>query len=121
VTLILVPIWTNIGHVPLAIVIVINVILFAGIFSRIIPSQALISAIPEPSKRGAFNAISASLQQFAGGVSAAIAGLVISQAPTGSLIHFDWLGYLVMAIAVVTIFLMYFLHKQVPEPVIRPS
>ena len=117
----LVPFWTNIGHVPLAVVIVINVILFAGIFSRIIPSQALISAIPEPSKRGAFNAISASLQQFAGGVSAAIAGLVISQAPTGSLIHFDWLGYLVMAIAVVTIFLMYFLHKQIPEPVIRPS
>lgn len=121
VTLILVPIWTNIGHVPLATVIVINVTLFAGIFSRIIPSQALISAIPEPSKRGAFNAISASLQQFAGGVSAAIAGLVISQAPNGSLIHFDWLGYLVMSIAVVTIFLMYFLHRQVPEPALRPS
>jgi predicted MFS family arabinose efflux permease len=34
VTLIMVPIWTNISHVPLATVIVINVILFAGIFSR---------------------------------------------------------------------------------------
>src|SRR5450755_3405419 len=34
VTLIMVPIWTNIGHVPLATVVVINVILFAGIFSR---------------------------------------------------------------------------------------
>ncbi len=43
VTLILVPVWTNIGHVPLALVIVINVTLFVGIFSRIIPSQALIS------------------------------------------------------------------------------
>lgn len=116
VTLILVPVWTNIGHVPLAWVIVINVVLFVGIFSRIIPSQALITAIPEPARRGAFNAISASLQQFAGGVSAAIAGLLIIQAPNGSLIHFDWLGYLVMAIAVVTIILMYFLHRQVPEP-----
>src|ERR1700733_1695757 len=74
VTLIMVPIWTHIGHVPLATVIVINVILFAGIFSRMIPSQALISAIPEPAKRGAFNAVSASLQQFAGGVSASVAG-----------------------------------------------
>ncbi len=52
--LIMVPIWTHIGHVPLAAVIVINVILFAGIFSRMIPSQALLSAIPEPTKRGAF-------------------------------------------------------------------
>jgi hypothetical protein len=45
---------------------------------------------------------------------------VIIQAPNGSLIHFDWLGYLVMAIAIVTIILMYFLHQQVPETVRRP-
>jgi predicted MFS family arabinose efflux permease len=115
VTLIMVPIWTNIGHVPLTAVIVVNVILFAGIFSRIIPSQALISAIPDPTKRGAFNAISASLQQFAGGISAAVAGLVIVQLPKGALVHFDWLGYIVMTIALVSLALMYFVHKQVPE------
>jgi predicted MFS family arabinose efflux permease len=115
VTLIMVPIWTNIGHVPLATVIVINVILFAGIFSRMIPAQALISAIPEPTKRGAFNAVSASLQQFAGAVSAAVAGLLIVQRPNGSLAHFDWVGYLVMAITLMTIALMYLVHKQVSE------
>src|ERR1700683_5492729 len=82
ITLITVPIWTNIGHVPLATVIVINVILFAGIFSRMIPAQALISAIPEPNKRGAFNSVSASLQQFAGAVSAAVAGWLIVSRPT---------------------------------------
>ena len=116
VTLIMVPIWTNIGHVPLATVIVINVILFAGIFSRMIPAQALISAIPEPNKRGAFNSVSASLQQFAGAVSAAVAGWLIVQRPNGSLAHFDWLGYLVMAITLVTFALMYLVHNQVPEP-----
>jgi len=115
VTLTMVPLWTNIGHVPLAAVIAINVVLFAGIFSRIIPAQALISAIPETSKRGAFNSISASLQQFAGGASAAIAGLVIVERSDGSLAHFDWLGYLVMAIALGTVALMYRVHKQVPE------
>jgi len=115
VTLLMVPIWTNIGHVPLATVIVINVVLFAGIFSRMIPAQALISAIPEPNKRGAFNSVSASLQQFAGAVSAAVAGWLIVQRPNGSLDHFDWLGYLVMAITLVTFALMYLVHKQVPE------
>lgn len=119
VTLVMVPLWTNIGRVPLAWVIVVNVVLFAGIFSRIIPSQALISAIPEPSKRGAFNAISASLQQFAGGVSAAVAGLVIIQLPSGALQHFNWLGYIVVAIAMVSVALMYFVHKQVPEQTSR--
>jgi predicted MFS family arabinose efflux permease len=116
VTLVMVPLWTNIGRIPLPLVILINVFLFAGIFSRIIPSQALISAIPEPSRRGAFNAISASLQQLAGGVSAAIAGLVIVQLPSGALEHFNWLGAIVVAIAMVSVALMYFVHKQVPEP-----
>ena len=60
---------------------------FAGIFSPLSPAQALISAIPEPTKRGAFNAVSASLQQFAGGASAAL----------------------------VTIALTHLVHKQVPE------
>jgi predicted MFS family arabinose efflux permease len=115
VTLIMVPIWTHIGHVPLAVVIVINVILFTGIFSRMIPSQALISAIPEPAKRGAFNAVSASLQQFAGGVSASVAGWLIVQRPDGTLSHFDWLGYVVVTISLLTLALMYRVHKQVSE------
>ena len=115
VTLIMVPIWTNIGHVPLAAVIVLNVILFAGIFSRMIPSQALISAIPEPAKRGAFNAVSASLQQFAGGLSASVAGWLIVQRPDGTLAHFDWLGYVVVAITLLSLALMYRVHKQVSE------
>jgi len=91
------------------------VVMFVGIFSRIIPSQALISAVPEVTKRGAFNAVNASLQQFAGAISAAIAGWVIVEQPNGTLLHFNWLGYIVMAILLVSVTLMYFLHKSVPE------
>src|SRR3954466_1260032 len=54
-TLVMVAVWTNLGHVSLPVVIIVNVLLFTGIFSRMIPSQALISAIPEVTKRGAFN------------------------------------------------------------------
>jgi predicted MFS family arabinose efflux permease len=114
-SILMVVIWTNLGHTPLWGVIAINVLLFIGIFSRIIPSQALISAVPEPTKRGAFNAINASLQQFAGAVSASIAGAVIVEQADGSLLHFNWLGYLVIAVLMVSATLMYFLHKAVPE------
>src|SRR5215468_9731640 len=57
VTIIMVLVYTHLGHVPLAALIVVNVLLFVGIFSRMFPSQALISAIPEVSKRGSFNAV----------------------------------------------------------------
>ena len=55
ISVIMVIIWTNIGHLALAWVIVINVLLFAGIFSRMIPAQALLSSIPGPAQRGAFD------------------------------------------------------------------
>lgn len=121
-SILMVLIWTNLGHAPLWGVIAVNVLLFIGIFSRIIPSQALISAVPEPSKRGAFNAINASLQQFAGAVSASIAGAVIIEQADGSLQHFNWLGFIVIAVLLVSATLMYFLHKAVPEgPALAPA
>ena len=115
-TIVMVDIWTNIGRVSLALVIIVNVLMFIAIFSRMVPSQALLTAIPEVTKRGAFNAVSASLQQVAGGVSAAVAGAVIVQTPSGALGHFNWIGYIVMSVAMVSLLLMYFVHRQVPEP-----
>lgn len=115
----MIAIWTNLGRVSLAAVIVVNVVLFIGTFSRLVSSQALISAIPEVTKRGAFNTFNASLQQLAGGVSAAIAGAVIVQGRDGALQNFNWLGYIVMAVAIVSLLLMYFVHRQVPERMLR--
>lgn len=119
VSIVMVAIWTNLGPTSLALVILVNVLLFVGIFSRIIPSQALLSAIPEITKRGAFNAISASLQQFAGGIASLIAGAVIVQEPSGHLLHFGWLGYIVIGAAMTSVVLMYFVHKRVPERAAR--
>jgi predicted MFS family arabinose efflux permease len=119
VTLVMVSIWTNLGPVSLATVIVINVLMFVGIFSRMIPSQALISAVPDVTKRGAFNAISASVQQLSGGIASVAAGLIIAQSSTGQLQHFSWLGYIVMATAVLGLISMYFIHRAVPERLAR--
>jgi predicted MFS family arabinose efflux permease len=119
VAIVMVAVWTNLGRTPLAAVIVINILLYLGIFSRMIPAQALLSAIPDVTKRGAFNAINASLQQFSGGISAAIAGAIIIQGPDGALRHFNWLGYIVMTVSAVALILMYFLHKSVPERTAR--
>jgi len=113
--IVMVAIWTNLGRSSLPFVIAINILLYLGIFSRMVPAQALLSAVPKAGSRGAFNAINASLQQFSGGISAAIAGAVIAEGPDHMLRHFDWLGYVVIAVMLVALSLMYFLHKTVPE------
>jgi predicted MFS family arabinose efflux permease len=115
VAIVMVAIWTNLGRTSLVAVIVISILMYLGVFSRMIPAQALLSAVPDVTKRGAFNAINASLQQFSGGISAAIAGAIIVQGPDGVLHHFNWLGYMVIGVSLTALVLMYFLHKSVPE------
>jgi predicted MFS family arabinose efflux permease len=117
--IVMVAIWTHLGRTSLPFVIAINVLMYLGIFSRMIPAQALLTAVPEVTKRGAFNAINASLQQFSGGISAAIAGAIIVLGPDNRLQHFNWLGYIVIGVSLTALVLMYFLHKSVPERTAR--
>jgi predicted MFS family arabinose efflux permease len=114
-SIVMVLVYTHLGRVPLVTVIVVNVLMFVGIFSRMIPSQALMSAIPEVTKRGSFNAVSASLQQISGGVASIIAGIVVAQGPAGDLQRFDRLGYIVVATTLLSLGLMYFIQKAVAE------
>jgi predicted MFS family arabinose efflux permease len=113
VSIVMVLVYTHLGRVSLITVIVVNVLLFVGIFSRMIPSRTLMSAIPEISKRGSFNAVSASLQQVSGGVASIIAGAVVVQSQTGDLEGFDRLGYIVVATTLLSVGLMYLIQKAV--------
>jgi predicted MFS family arabinose efflux permease len=106
-------IYTHLGHVTLTTAIVVNVLMFVGIFSRMIPSQALISAIPEPSQRGSFSAVSSSVQQFSGGLGSVLAAAIIAQNADGSLRHFDQVGYVVVATTLISMVAMYFVQKSV--------
>jgi predicted MFS family arabinose efflux permease len=112
-SVVMVLIYTHLGQVSLTTVIVVNVLMFVGIFSRMIPSQALISAIPDASQRGSFSAVSASLQQLSGGLGSVLAAAIITQNADGSLRHFDWLGYIVVATSIVSLVGMYFVQKSV--------
>ena len=112
-------IYTNLGITPLPYVIMINILMFVGIFSRMIPSQALMSAIPEPSSRGAFMSVSSSLQQISGGIASVVAGLIIVARPDGYLEHFNVVGYVMLGTVSITMFMMYFIHRSIQEKVAR--
>ena len=106
-------VFTQLGATPLAWVIVVNVILFAAINARMISSQALASAVPDLPDRGAFMAVNGSIAQLAGGVAAAVAGMIVVQNPGQPLERYDVLGYVVCCATLLTIVLMYPIHKMV--------
>jgi predicted MFS family arabinose efflux permease len=114
-SIVMVLIYTHLGHVSLTVVIAVSVVMFVGIFSRMIPSQVLMSAIPSPPERGSFNALNASMQQISGGVASLIAGMVVTQGPDGALQHFDQLGTIIVAATLVSLGLMYFIQRAVAQ------
>jgi predicted MFS family arabinose efflux permease len=109
--------YTGLGITPLWIVIVINIIMFAGIMARMVSSSALISAVPALQDRGAFMSINSSVQQISGGIAAYIAGLIVVQVPGGQLENYDILGYVVAATTVITIILIWFVNDYVTNQV----
>lgn len=112
--MIMVVIYTNLGPTPLWLVIVYNVLMMAGVMSRMIPSVALTSAMPTAQDRGAFMSINTSLQQMAGGIAAAFAGMIVVQKDkTSPIEHYNTLGYIIVGISVLGIYIVYLVDKLV--------
>ncbi|TCC98397.1 MFS transporter [Pedobacter hiemivivus] len=106
--IILILIYTNLGPIPLWQVVVVNMVLFMGIMSRMIPATTLTMSVPDVKDRGAFMSVNASLQQMAGGIAALSAGLIVTQeTKTSPLENYDILGIVVSVMIVICIFFVY--------------
>lgn len=114
-SVIMVMIYTHLSAVPLWLVIVVNVVMFVGIFSRMIPFQAMAAGVPEPQQRGAFNAVSSAIQSLAGGVASLVAGHIVTFGADGKLQHFEVVGYVMLGTASVAAWLGWRVHVGIQE------
>lgn len=104
--MIVVVIYTNMSVTPLWLVMIVNVLMI-GILSRLVPAVALTIAIPDFSNRGAFMSINSLLQQIAGGVAAAAAGMIVQQKTEFSPVeHYNTVDYLMVCISLLSVFLL---------------
>ncbi len=109
IAIVMVVMYTHLSPVPIWLVIIVNIVLFIGIMSRMVPATALNSAVPDAYDRGAYMSINSSLQQFAGGIAALFSGLVVVQKSKNSPIeNFDVLGYVMV---VLMLMCFYFVFK----------
>jgi len=111
-------IYTHLTPIPFPFIVGFNILMTMGIMSRMIPSMTLLSGVPEMADRGAFMSVNSSLQQIAGGIAAAFAGMVVVQkTKTSPLEHYDTLGFIIMGICVLSIWLMYRVNRMVMRKV----
>ncbi|MDA6072317.1 MFS transporter [Flavobacterium sp. AC] len=114
ISIIMILIYTNLNPIPLWEIVVINMILFMGIMSRMIPATTLNTAIPGLEDRGAYMSISSSLQQIAGGIAAVCAGYIVQQkTKTSPLENYDILGYVIAVITAVSIVLIWRVNQLI--------
>lgn len=105
--------YTKMEITPLPIVIFVNSILFVFVAARMISANALTSAVPDLHDRGAFMAISSSIQQISGGIAASVAGLIVIQTSSGYMERYEILGYVVASAIILTVILMYNVNQIV--------
>lgn len=105
--------YTKMEITPLPIVIFVNSILFVFVAARMISANALTSAVPDLHDRGAFMAISSSIQQISGGIAASVAGLIVIQTTSGYMERYEILGYVVACAILLTVILMYSVNQIV--------
>ncbi|NUN68179.1 MAG: MFS transporter [Bacteroidetes bacterium] len=110
---VMVVVYTNMGITPLWEVVLINIIFFTGMVSRMIPATTTMTAVPELTDRGAFMSISSSLQQVSGGIASVIAGMFIGKTAEGALVNYNYLGYVTVGMMIVGAVLMGVVHRQV--------
>jgi predicted MFS family arabinose efflux permease len=113
ISMVMVVVFTHMGVTPLPLVIGLNVVLMTGITARMISASALTSGVPEPRSRGSFMSVNASVQQISGGIAAVCGGLIVSQDARGRLLHYDILGFVVVAAMVAAVGLLYRIHLDV--------
>ena len=107
-------VYVHLGETTLFVLIVVNIFMMGGIMARMVPSQALTTSVPEAKDRGAFMSINASLQQIAGGIAAMIGGKIVWQySPSSPLMNFHLLGYVVVGVIIINIYLTYRVYNYV--------
>jgi len=111
-SIVMVLIYTHLEPISLPVLIIVNAVMFVGIFSRMIPFQALVSSVPAVTQRGSFNAVSASVQQLSGGLASVVAGHIVTLGADGKLQNFDVVGYVVVATSLVAFALLWRLQRS---------
>jgi predicted MFS family arabinose efflux permease len=88
---------TNMPKVPIWMALMATASFFVFSGGRFIPAQAMVTETVKPETRGSFMSISSSLQQLCAGIAAYTAGSIVVKQPDGTLLNYNWVGYISIA------------------------
>lgn len=96
-------IMTHLPAAPLLALIVFFPFFMTSVSGRTIPLQALLTTIPEPSRRGAFLSASSAVQQLGSGLGAWVGGLTLHTDGAGHIVGYGINGWIATALTLLTV------------------
>ncbi|MDZ7921825.1 MFS transporter [Rhodoferax sp.] len=81
---------TQLGQVPMALVLLISTLFFVCMSGRMIPGMAMLTSAANPALRGTFMTLNSAVQSAAMGLAALVGGYIISRDSAGLVQNYGW-------------------------------
>ena len=94
---------THMPAMPLVAIILFFPFFMTAVSGRTIPLQALMTTVPDPSKRGAFLSANSAIQQLGSGVGALLGGLTLHTDAAGHILGYAWNGWIAAGLTVFSV------------------
>jgi MFS transporter, DHA1 family, inner membrane transport protein len=115
--MVIVGIITNLPNVPFAITLLFFGLWFTFSTGRAVTAQAMLSNVPQPAQRGSFMSFNSSVQQLGTSAASFLSGLLVIKAADGRLVGFNCVGYVSMAVLLLSLVMGRWLFSGIDRPV----
>lgn len=89
----------------LTVILLITSMFFLFANGRTITMQAIVSGVVNNEQRGGFTSINSSMIQLGSGAASFVGGLIVEKASDGTLLHYNWVGYMSIFFMIIGIIL----------------
>ncbi|HJW51908.1 MAG TPA: MFS transporter [Burkholderiaceae bacterium] len=88
---------THAPVLPLFGVLILTTLFFVFVSGRLVPAMAIVTSAARPGARGAFMTLNSAIMQTGSGIAATLSGAIVQRGANGTLLHYNWVGYLAAA------------------------
>lgn len=107
---------THMTSATLVQAIIVTTLFMVFMSGRFVPAMTLIASSALASDRGSFMSISTAVQQMFAGVASSVAGMILITNADGSIVYFNWVGYLSIFMGFLSIGLALWITPFTDEP-----
>jgi predicted MFS family arabinose efflux permease len=96
---------TNLPRTSLPAAIAVTTLFSVLISGRAVPAMSMITSTVDRARRGSFMSFTSAVQQLASGIATLIGGMILLEAPSGELLHYQWVGLTAVVATIISVFL----------------